>query len=61
MIDSYLKDERFLQQLKGTQSSRQGILKGYHLPIEGIRKGTFFVKMAYKMVRSWTSARSLTV
>ena len=33
-----------LQQLKGMQSSKQGILKGYHLPIEGIRKGTFFVK-----------------
>ena len=34
-------------------------MKGYHLSIEGIQRGTFFVKKkAYKRVRGWTSGRS---
>ena len=41
VIDSYLKTVH-LQQLKGMQSSKQGMWKGYHLSIEGIRKGYFF-------------------
>ena len=44
MIDSYLKEQ---QQLKGMQSSKQGMCKGYHLSIEGIRRGYFFVKKWY--------------
>ena len=31
-------------QLKGMQSSKLGVRKGYHLSIEGIPKGTFSVK-----------------
>ena len=28
-----------LQQLRGMQSSKQGMWKGYYLSIEGVRKG----------------------
>ena len=31
-----------LQQLKGMQRSKQGISRGYHLSIEGVRKGYLF-------------------
>ena len=31
-----------LQQLKGMQSSKQGMLKRYHFSIKGIRKGNLF-------------------
>ena len=42
VIDSYLKDSDF-QQLKGTQSSKQGMWKAsYHLSTEGIWKGVTF-------------------
>ena len=44
VIDSYLKEQ---QQLKGMQSSKQGMCKGYHLSIEGIRKGYLFCKKWY--------------
>ena len=48
-----------LQQLKGLQSSKRGMWKGYHLSIEGIRKGyPFSPKMVCKRVRGWTSGRS---
>ena len=51
-IDSYLKDSVHLLQLKGMKSSKQGMWKGYHLSIEGIRKGYLFSwKMVYKRVR----------
>jgi len=36
-----------LQQLKGMQSSKQGMWKGYHLSIEGIRKGYLFREKWY--------------
>ena len=36
MIDSYLKDSAFTA-VKGMQSSKQGILNGYHFSIEGVR------------------------
>ena len=32
------------QQLKGMQSSKLGMLKGYHLSLDGIQKGTLSVK-----------------
>ena len=32
-----------LQQLKGIQSSKQGMRKGYRLSIQGIRKGYLFL------------------
>ena len=41
------KRQRILQQLKGMQSSKQGMWKGYHLSIEGIRKGYLFRKKWY--------------
>ena len=34
----------YLQQLKGMESSKQGMGKGYHLSIKGIRKGYLFRK-----------------
>ena len=38
------------------QSSKQGVRKMFYLSIEGIRKGYLFrEKMAYNMVRGWTS------
>ena len=40
VVDSYLKV--YLHQLKGMQSSKQGMWKGYHLSIEGIRKKCIF-------------------
>ena len=40
VIDSYLKEQ---QQLKGMQGSKQGMCKGYHLSVEGIRKGYLFL------------------
>ena len=36
-----------LQQLKGMQSSKQGMWKGYHLSIEGIQKGYLFHEKWY--------------
>ena len=53
-----------LQQLKGIQSSKRGMWKGYHLSIEGIPKGYergTLQKMVCKRVRGWTSGRSLSV
>ena len=41
MIDSYLKDNVFTA-VKRDESSKQGMLKGYHSSIEGIRKGYLF-------------------
>ena len=38
VIDSYLKDSAFTA-VKGIQSSNQRMWKGYHLSLEGIRKG----------------------
>ena len=35
------KRQGILQQLKGMQSSKQGMWKGYHLSIEGLQKGYF--------------------
>ena len=35
VIDSYLKDSVFTT-VKGDESSKQGMLKGYHLSIEGL-------------------------
>ena len=61
VIDSYLKTVH-LQQLKGMQSSKQGMWKGYHLSIEVIRKGYLFREKWYKKrVRGWTWGRSLPV
>ena len=37
MIDSYLKDSVFTA-VKRDESSKQGMLKGYHLSIEGTCK-----------------------
>ena len=36
-----------LQQLKGIKSSKLGLWKGYHLSIEGIRKGFLFYQKWY--------------
>ena len=41
VIDSYLKDSVFTAG-KRDESSKQGMLKGYHSLIEGIRKGYLF-------------------
>ena len=58
VIDSYLKDDAFTA-VKGMQSSKQGMWKGYHLSIEGVLKGYLFrEKIVYKRVRSWTSGWS---
>ena len=38
MIDSYLKDSVFTA-VKRDESSKQGMLKGYHSSIEGVRMG----------------------
>ena len=40
-----------LQQLKGMQSSKQGMWKGYHLSIGGVKKGVPSWKMVYKSKR----------
>ena len=40
-----------LQQLKGKQSSKQGMWKGYHLSIGGVKKGVLSWKMVYKSKR----------
>ena len=40
-----------LQQLKGMQSSKQGMWKGYHLSIEGIWKGYLFREKQY--IKGW--------
>ena len=37
VIDSYLNDNVFTEQLKGMQSSKQSIWKGYHLSVEDRR------------------------
>ena len=58
MIGSYLKDDAFTA-VKGMQSSKQGMWKGYHLSIEGVLKGYLFrEKMVYKRVRGLTSGWS---
>ena len=45
-----------LQQLKGPQSSKQGMWKGYHFSIEGIRNGYLFREKWYiKGLRGWNS------
>ena len=42
------------------ESSKQGMWKGYHLSIEGIRKRYLFgEQMVYKRVRGWTSQLSV--
>ena len=41
VTDSYLKDSVF-SAVKRDESSKQGLLKGYHSSIEGIRKGYLF-------------------
>ena len=41
MIDSYLKESVFTAS-KRDENSKQGMLKGYHSSIEGIRKGYLF-------------------
>ena len=41
VIDFYLKDSVFTA-VKRDESSKQGMLKGYHSSIEGIRKGYLF-------------------
>ena len=42
------------------ESSKQGMWKGYHLSIEGLRKGYLFrEQMVYKRVRGWTSQLSV--
>ena len=41
MIDSYSKGSVFTA-VKRDESSKQGMLKGYHSSIEGIRKGYLF-------------------
>ena len=46
MIDSYLKDSVFTA-VKRDESSKQGMLKGYHSSIEGIRKGYLFHEKYY--------------
>ena len=46
MIDSYLKDSVFAA-VKRDESSKQGMLKGYHSSIEGIRKGYLFREKQY--------------
>ena len=46
MIDSYLKDSAFTE-FKRMQSSKQGMLEGYHLSIKGIRKGHLFCEKTY--------------
>ena len=44
------------------QSSKQGIWKGYHLLIEGLRKGYLFHrKVVFQRVRDWTSGQNLPV
>ena len=47
VIDSYLKDSAFTA-VKGMQSSKQGMWKGYHLSIDGIRKEYLFLEKWYK-------------
>ena len=41
MIDFYLKDSVFTA-VKRDESSKQGMLKGYHSSVEGVRKGYLF-------------------
>ena len=41
VIDFFLKDSVFTA-VKRDESSKQGMLKGYHSSIEGIRKGYLF-------------------
>ena len=43
VIDSYLKDSAFT----AVERSKQGMLKGYHLSIEGIPKGYLFREKWY--------------
>ena len=47
VINSYLNDSAF-RAVKGMQSPKQGMRKGYNLSIEGIRKGYFFRGKWYK-------------
>ena len=47
VINSYLNDSAF-RAVKGMQSPKQGMWKGYNLSIEGIRKGYFFRGKWYK-------------
>ena len=42
VIANDINDGAFIQQLKGMQSSKQGMWKEYHLSIEGIQKGYLF-------------------
>ena len=46
VIDSYLKDCVFTA-VKRNESSKKGMLKGYHSSIEGIRKGYLFREKYY--------------
>ena len=50
MIDSYLKDSVFTA-VKRDESSKQGMLKGYHSSMKVYERGTFFVKniVSYKI------------
>ena len=48
---SYLKESAVKEQLKWMQSCKLSMWKGYHLSLEGIRKGYFFCQKWY--IKGW--------